>query len=94
MIPICYTASSVFWFQTEEKKFYEHFDDDKLEEVSKINDDDNGVDNNQNDVDFAVRNCFWNAAFCWVREIKNTDLKLQLQLSSNLKSSKKFTVDS
>ena len=39
MIPICYTASSVFWFQTEEEKFYEHFDDDKLEEVSKINDD-------------------------------------------------------
>ena len=58
MIPICYTASSVFWFQTEEEKFYEHFDDDKLEEVSKINDNDNGVDNNQNDVDFAVRNCF------------------------------------
>ena len=70
MIPICYTASSVFWFQTEEEKFYEHFDDDKLEEVSKINDDDNGVDNNQNDVDFAVRNYFWNAAFCWVKEIQ------------------------
>ena len=66
------------------------FDD---EEVSKINDDDNGDDNYQNDVDFAFRNCFSNAAFWFVKEMKNIDLKLQLQLSSNLKLSKKFTVD-
>ena len=44
MVPICYTSSSVFRFQAEKKKLYEHFDNDDHMEVSKINDDDNGID--------------------------------------------------
>ena len=58
MVPICYTSSSIFRFQAEKKKFDEHFDENDHEEVSEINDDDYVVDNHQNDVDFAFRNCF------------------------------------